>query len=171
MSDLYTKTIATLEEHALLKQAFKAAEMHSEDRYTKIGVVVVTADGTVVEGYNSLPVGVKGDEQRLERPTPETHPEGDFGKYDWLHHAERKAICHAARDGVALKGAKMYAMLMPCMNCAQAVVDSGIAELVLDYDFTETYRAKGNRWEYDFQRVALMFAEAGVKVRAISISE
>ena len=171
MTTLYAKSRGTAEEHKLLHQAHQAAEQHSEDRYTKIGVVVRAADGTLVEGYNSLPAGVAGDEQRLERPTPTTHPEGDFGKYDWLHHAERKAICHAARDGVALKGATMYAMLMPCMNCAQAVVDSGFKELVIDYDFTETYRAKGNRWEYDFQRVATMLAEAHVQVRAISTSE
>ena len=168
MTALYKKSVGTAEEVKLLKRAYKAAEEHSQDRYTKIGVVVQTANKTLVEGYNSLPQGVQGDELRLERPTPETHPEGDFGKYDWLHHAERKAICHAARDGIALKGATMYAMLMPCMNCAQAVIDAGFKELVIDYDFTETYRAQGNRWEYDFQRVALMFAEAGVKVRAVS---
>ncbi|MBI1364063.1 MAG: deoxycytidylate deaminase [Proteobacteria bacterium] len=170
MTALYTPTKASAFDHACFMNARAIAADNSDDKDTPLGVLVVNNDGIVLaEGYNSLPAGVHAHPERTSRPTPATHADGDQGKYDWLNHAERKAVCHAARDGNALRGATMYALLMPCMQCAQAIIDAGIAELVLDYAFTESYRSRGSRWEFDFQRVSTMLAEAGVRVRAVTL--
>ena len=170
MSTLYKATKPNADDRKYFQRIQEIAEQFSDDPDTPLGVLVVSAEGNVVaEGANSLPVGVLPDPLRLSRPCAETHPEGDNGKYDWLNHAERKAVCHAARDGNSLKGGRMYALLMPCIQCAQTLIDAGVTELVLSYDFTEAYRAKGSRWEFDFQRVITMLKEAGVTVRAVKL--
>jgi len=170
MTSLYTAGTPTAADRQYFALARTIAAEKSDDTDTPLGVVVVGKHGHVLaEGYNSLPAGVHAHPNRTSRPAADTHPEGDNGKYDWLNHAERKAVCHAARDGYALRGTTMYALLMPCMTCAQAIIDAGIAELVLDYTFTEGYRSRGSRWEADFQRVAKMLAEANVRVRAVQL--
>lgn len=45
-------------------------------------------------------------------------------------HAEANAIHWAARTGVSLLGATMYATHAPCLTCAQAIAASGIKRFV-----------------------------------------
>jgi len=52
--------------------------------------------------------------ERLERPA----------KYLWLEHAERNAICNAARAGTATEACTIYVEIMPCMDCARAIVQA-----------------------------------------------
>ena len=47
-------------------------------------------------------------------------------------HAELNAILNA--NGKSLKGAKIYVDLFPCNECAKAIIQSGIAEIVYLYD-------------------------------------
>ncbi len=44
-------------------------------------------------------------------------------------HAEAGVIAQAARDGISLKGASLYATTFPCINCAFLIARSGIAKL------------------------------------------
>jgi len=50
-----------------------------------------------------------------------------------LHHAEMMALLNACRDGrrADLAGATLYATMEPCPMCLWAIVESGIARLVL----------------------------------------
>ena len=50
-------------------------------------------------------------------------------------HAEAGVIAQAARDGMSLKGASLYATTFPCINCAFLIARSGIAKLY----YTESY--------------------------------
>ena len=45
-------------------------------------------------------------------------------KYLWIEHAERNAICNAARAGTATEGCTIFVEIMPCMDCARAVVQA-----------------------------------------------
>ena len=45
--------------------------------------------------------------------------------------AERNAICNAARCGTALEHCTIYVEIMPCMDCARAIVQAGIREVVV----------------------------------------
>ena len=47
-------------------------------------------------------------------------------------HAELNAILNAR--GKNLKGARLYVDLFPCNECAKAIIQSGIAEVVYLYD-------------------------------------
>ena len=86
-------------------------------------------------------------------------------KYVWVEHAERKAIYNAARCGTALEGCTIYTDLMPCMDCARAIVQAGIVEVVTD----ETRFAKYSSPQYNehFERTMNLFEEAGVRIRVV----
>jgi dCMP deaminase len=134
----------------------KHVASRSKDQNTKLGCVIVSSDhATLATGYNSFPRGI--DDNRVER---QQRPE----KYFWFEHAERNAIYMAARHGVALKGAKMFCAWMPCADCARAIIQVGITEVIFD---GELYNARRGDpvWEESFQRTIVMFAEAGVQTR------
>ena len=48
-----------------------------------------------------------------------------------MEHAERNAIYNAARAGTPRKAARIYVEIMPCMDCARAIVQAGIGEVVV----------------------------------------
>ncbi len=124
----------------------------SKDRSTKVGCVIVGPDNEARSiGFNGFPRGVDDEvDERHERPA----------KYAWTEHAERNAIYSAARVGVSLKGCTMYLPWFPCMDCARAVVQAGITELVaMEPNLDDA------KWGQDFRSAILLFREAGLKVR------
>ena len=103
----------------LLDAAIDAAR-HSPNRVRHVGAVLVSADGhTRLSTCNTYPRGVQD--------TPARH-EGD-GRLVWMEHAERNAIYAAARAGIATEGATLVASFFPCLDCARAIVQSGIRHL------------------------------------------
>jgi dCMP deaminase len=45
-------------------------------------------------------------------------------------HAEQNAICQAAKHGISIDGATMYAKLVPCRVCAMLIINCGIKRVV-----------------------------------------
>jgi dCMP deaminase len=86
----------------------------SKDPNTQIGCVIVgPAHEIRSTGYNSFPRGIRDDvPERLVRPA----------KYLWIEHAERNAICNAARAGTATEKCTLYVEIMPCMDCAREIL-------------------------------------------------
>jgi len=95
----------------------KVVAARSKDPNTQIGCVIVGPNHEIRStGYNSFPRGIRDDvPERLVRPT----------KYLWIEHAERNGICNAARAGTATEGCTIYVEIMPCMDCARAIVQAG----------------------------------------------
>lgn len=124
----------------------------SKDRSTKVGCVIVGPDNEIrTTGYNSFPRGINDDApERHERPE----------KYLWTEHAERNAIYNAARMGTPLKGCRAYLPWFPCMDCARALVQAGIIEVV-------GVERGAERWDDNFARARVLFEEAGVAVRYV----
>lgn len=126
----------------------------SKDRSRKVGAVIVDGRNTVVSlGWNGFPRGIDDDvEERHERPA----------KYLWTEHAERNAIYNAASNGDSLRGCKIYLPWYPCAECARAIIQSGINEVIcVEPDWNdETYKA-------DFAIVAEMFGECPINVRYV----
>ena len=54
--------------------------------------------------------------------------EGANTKYPFVVHAELNAILNAG--GRVLRGARLYVALFPCNECAKAIIQAGIAEIV-----------------------------------------
>jgi len=129
-----------------------AAGAASKDRSVQVGCVFVGPDGDVrATGYNGFPRGVDDEvEERHQRPE----------KYLWSEHAERNAIYNAARAGVALKGCRVFIPWFPCMDCARALVQVGVVEMIAvrpDLD--------DPKWGPDFRRVFVLLEEGRVLVR------
>jgi len=125
----------------------------SEDRSRKVGCVIIgTANEVRSIGFNGLPRGVMDKDGRHSRESGE--------KYFWFEHAERNAIYNAARSGVSLSGCRMYCSHFPCADCARAIVQSGIAELLTfapperDQTFSRSYKI-----------AEMILSEGGVKLR------
>jgi len=124
----------------------------SKDRSTRVGCVIVGPDRIIRSiGYNGFPRGIDDHfEERHERPA----------KYKWTEHAERNAIYNAARIGVSIDGCTMYVPWFPCMDCARAIVQSGISTFV-------GYQpdVKHPQWGNDFELALQLFEEAGITLR------
>ncbi len=102
--------------------------MRSKDPNTQVGCCIVSQDNKILSmGYNGLPIGCNDDEFPWER-------EGDplETKYLFTAHSELNAILNYG--GGSLKGAKLYVSLFPCNECAKAIIQSGIREVIYDSD-------------------------------------
>src|SRR3989338_2955707 len=126
----------------------------SKDQSTHIGAVIIGPDREVrTTGYNSFPRGINDNvPQRQERPE----------KYFWFEHAERNAIFNAVRFGASLKGCTLYTNGIPCMDCARAIVQSGIKKVVVDKSWDDQNPPE---WREHAVRTLQLFKEAGVKHR------
>jgi len=131
----------------------------SPDPRTKVGCVLVGPEECFLcEACNTYPNGVvEGIQERTEAPL----------KYVWIEHAERNAIYMAARDGVSIKGSKMIVELTPCVECARAIIQAGVVQVVIDYDRSAEYSS--DRYSDEHSIALAMLAEAGVVVRFVSL--
>ena len=135
----------------------KVVAARSKDPHTQIGCVIAgPAHEIRSTGYNSLPRGIRDDvPERLERPT----------KYLWMEHAERNAIYNAARCGTPLEGCTLYVEIMPCMDCARAIVQAGIRQVVISGARMSQYTS--DYYDEHFRNVEVLFTEAGVNARRV----
>lgn len=100
------------------------ASMRSKDPSTQVGACIVDADNRILStGYNGFPAGCPDDEFPWER-------EGEYSKvkYPFVVHAELNAILNAR--GKNLTGSRIYVDLFPCNECAKAIIQAGIKEVV-----------------------------------------
>ncbi|MCC7496850.1 MAG: CMP deaminase, partial [Bryobacterales bacterium] len=86
-------------------------------------------------------------------------------KYLWMEHAERNAICNAARAGTATEGCTIYVEIMPCMDCARAIVQAGISAVVVSRERMQQYSSA--YYDEHFGLVEVLFSEAGISVRRV----
>ena len=100
--------------------------MRSKDPNTQVGACIVSQDNKILSmGYNGLPRGCSDDEFPWNR-------DGDDNKYFYTTHSELNAILNYR--GGSLEGASIYVTLFPCNECAKAIIQSGIREVVYDSD-------------------------------------
>ena len=126
----------------------------SKDPSTKIGCVIVGPDNEIRStGYNGLPRGMNDSV-----PEREVRPY----KYKWYEHAERNAIYNAARCGIPLKGCRIYLLSLSCADCARAIIQAGISEVI-----TTPPEFDNPRWGPELRIAMEMFNEVGLKVTVI----
>jgi dCMP deaminase len=98
-----------------------------------------------------MPIGMDDD------ALPWEHGEGLQSKYLYVCHAEFNAILNT-RNGSALKGCKLYVTLFPCNECAKAIIQSGITEIIYaDDKYADSVTTIASK---------KMLTMAGVKIRA-----
>ena len=144
------KTYIDSYDELFMNMAYLAA-MKSKDIKTHVGAVIVGPDNEVRSlGFNSFPRGINDNvSERQERPE----------KYNWFAHAERNAIYNSSRVGIGLKNCRLYVTSMPCSDCAIAIIQSGINEVIVDYD--ESIIKDSEK----YFRTLTMFKEANIIIR------
>lgn len=143
----------------------------------KVGAVIAKNGRIISTGYNGSPAGGKNccdhahdmawtKKEQCTVPGPirtilqKEHREAHsaWSKENEIH-AELNAILYAARNGVSIDGATMYVTLSPCTECAKAIAQSGLKQLV----YSETYDRNAPGWEK-------VLTDAGIEVFKIEKS-
>ncbi len=126
----------------------------SKDPSTQVGACIVNTKNKIVgAGYNGLPIGCSDDDFPWEK-------QGEFldTKYPYICHAELNAILN--NIGMDLKDCKIYTALFPCNECAKAIIQSGITEVIYLSD-----KYEGNDV---FKASKFMLDKAGIKYRKVT---
>ena len=98
------------------------AARRSKDPSTQVGACIVSAANIIISpGYNGLPKGCSDDEFPWDR-------EGEQTKYPFVVHAELNAILNA--NGRDLRVSRLDVALFPCNECAKAIIQSGVSEVL-----------------------------------------
>ena len=127
------------------------SSMRSKDPSTQVGACIVNADKRILSmGYNGMPRCCCDDDfpwDKNDNPLD--------SKYLYVCHAELNAILNCAVGTV--RGCTVYTTLFPCNECAKAIIQSGISEVVYMSDkYADSYSVMASK---------RMFDTAGVKYR------
>ena len=135
----------------------------SKDPNTQVGACIVNDENRIVSvGYNGAPNGINDDtDMKWDR-------DGDFKdtKYAYVCHAEMNAILNCP---TSLKDSRCYVTLFPCNECAKAIVQSGIKEIIyLNDKYHDTDGCKVARKIFD--ECGVTYRQYEVQGRDITIS-
>ncbi len=124
----------------------------SKDPSTQVGACIVSQDNKILSiGYNGAPIGYADDSMNWGR-------EGEFlnTKYPFVCHAELNAILNFR--GRTLENSKIYVDLFPCNECAKAIIQAGIKEVIyLSDKYKDTDQVKAAK---------KMFKKCGINYRS-----
>lgn len=100
------------------------AAQRSKDPSTQVGACIVDGEKRIIStGYNGFPHGCSDD----EFPWNRDEKLGET-KYQFVVHAELNAILNAG--GKNLRDSTVYVALFPCNECAKAIIQAGIKEVI-----------------------------------------
>jgi dCMP deaminase len=129
--------------------------MRSKDPSTQVGACIVNSDKRILSmGYNGMPRCCSDDVFPWDREGAPLD-----SKYLFVCHAELNAILNCAMGSV--RGCTVYTTLFPCNECAKAIIQAGITEVVYmsdKYATTDSTLAAKR-----------MFDTAGVKYRPYEV--
>ena len=128
----------------------------SKDPSTQVGACIVNKDNRIISvGYNGMPRCCSDDEfpwDKNDNPLD--------SKYLYVCHAELNAILNCDRGNV--RDCICYTTLFPCNECAKAIIQSGMSEVVYMEDkYADSDSVIASK---------KMFDTAGVKYRLYNMS-
>ena len=133
--------------------ALLAAE-RSKDPSTQVGACIVDENNRILStGYNGFPRGCSDD----IFPWNRNEADGET-KYPFVVHAELNAILNTR--GKSLVGSRVYVGLFPCHECAKAIIQAGIREVIYLSD-----KYKNTSSDANSRR---MLSAAGVKLTKLA---
>ena len=115
----------------------------SKDPNTRVGACIVNSDNKIISmGYNGAPTGLSDDIMPWDR-----EGENLKTKYPYVCHSEMNAILNCP---TSVKGARVYVTLFPCNECAKAIIQSGIKEVIyLDDKYHDSDGCRASRMMFD----------------------
>ena len=140
------------------------AARRSKDPNTQVGACIVSPDNIIIStGYNGLPNGCSDDEYPWER-------EGEETKYPYVVHAELNAILNA--NGRDLRGSRLYVALFPCNECAKAIIQAGVKEvLYLSDNYASTAATRASKRMLDSAGVTYRQLHPSTKEIVLDLAE
>lgn len=112
-------------DEAHMDTALRYAQLSTAKR-AQVGAVIVK-DGRILSiGYNGMPSGWDNEceytvDDAMGYDTHKTKPE--------VIHAESNAITKVARSSESTEGSTLYTTMLPCLDCAKLIYQSGIREV------------------------------------------
>lgn len=104
----------------------KLSALRSKDPSTQVGACIVSDDNRILSiGYNGAPNGFSDSYFPWDREGDNLHT-----KYFYVVHAELNAILNFRGSRKDLVNSKVYVALFPCNECAKAIIQSGIKEVI-----------------------------------------
>lgn len=105
----------------------KLSAGRSKDPSTQVGACIVDKENRILSiGYNGAPNGFDD----AEFPWNRSGKNDNETKYPYVCHAELNAILNYRGSKKDLENARIYVDLFPCNECAKAIIQSGIKEIV-----------------------------------------
>ena len=137
----------------------KLTAMRSKDPNTQVGACIVSSDNRILSiGYNGTPNGYSDSAFPWDR---EGKPLDT--KYLYVCHAELNAILNFRGGRRELENSKIYVDLFPCNECAKAIIQCGIKEVIyLNDKYSETDSVIASK---------IMFDTCGVKYRQVKLDK
>ena len=137
----------------------KLSAMRSKDPSTQVGACIVSDDNRILSiGYNGAPNGFDDEKFPWGRDGESLNT-----KYPYVCHAELNAILNYRGSKKDLENAKIYVDLFPCNECAKAIIQSGIKEVIF----------LSNKYANSENNIASrrLFDECGVTYKKLELKE
>ena len=127
----------------------------SKDPSTQVGACIVDDNNKIMSvGYNGMPKACSDDEFPWDREGGQLET-----KYFFVCHAELNAILNYR--GGSLEGSRLYATLFPCNECAKAIIQAGIKEIIYACDkYADSASVVASK---------MMFKAAGIKLTPYTV--
>lgn len=124
------------------------------------GAIIVKDNRIVTTGYVGAPTGISHCDEVGHLFQISWDEEGISSKHCvGTVHAELNAILQAACSGVNIERGTMYCTMTPCFECAKAIVNVGIVEVVA----THPYQSQ--------ERTIELFNQVGIRFNLIDSEE
>lgn len=131
-----------------------------------VAAVIEMPEGKYVLGWNGTPTKGLEHNECLRKG----YASGQGMNLCPTVHAERRAISHAARDGISLSGGTIYmGEWFPCADCAKSIIEAGIVKLVTPDELYNDSKnhvliEKLQNQPYNFEMAERLIREAGIKI-------
>ena len=110
----------------------KLIAKRSKDPNSQVGAVIGSNEDRILSlGYNGFPNGCSDDDFPWVRDIPNVSDPDTImldTKYAYVVHAELNAILNF--KGPSLAGSTLYVTMFPCNECAKAIIQSGIKQVI-----------------------------------------
>ncbi len=123
----------------------------------RTGCVIARDKQILTTGYAGSPPGFPHCDDVGHQMKSIAHEDGTVTQHcTRTTHAEQNAIAQAAKLGIALNGAAIYAKMTPCATCARLIVTAGIKSVVCE-----------KRYHAD-QEAMQIFKQAGIDLNVLN---
>ena len=119
----------------------------------KSGCVIVRDRQVLSTGYIGAPAGLPHCDDVGHLMKKVIQENGEITEHCLRTvHAEQNAICQAAKRGISIEGATVYARMTPCRTCTMLLINCGIKKVVCERKYQL------------FEESEQLFAEAGIEL-------